>query len=333
VAQDSSQIVRCNGVFSDRLNVSVGVPQGSVLGPFLFVIFINDISQHIGIGTANLFADDTLIYCSGNTPFEVNEKLQGCVNEVSNWYKSNNIVINADKSCCMLIQSRCKNVNDVMQISIDGDMIRNVESMPYLGLEIEENLTWDIYINKLCKKLSYKVSKLARLSKSTPRDILIKIYNATIQPCLDYALSVWGCTSQLNLSKVQRIQNYAARIIVKNFDYVNRRGIEFVYELGWMDVKERFFYFQTLLIFKCIHGYAPEYLLNNVIMAFEVSTIMTRKHPMNLYLPFPECEFHKNMLFYRGARDWNNLPDELKDCHSSDSFKRLLKLYIRRKRK
>jgi hypothetical protein len=205
-----SQIVRCNGVVSDRLNVSVGVPQGSVLGPFLFVIFINDISQHIGIGTANLFADDTLIYCSGNTPFEVNEKLQECVNEVSNWYKSNNIVINADKSCCMLIKSRCKNVNDVMQISIDGDMIRNVESMPYLGLEIEENLTWDIYINKLCKKLSYKVSKLARLSKSTPRDILIKIYNATIQPCLDYALSVWGCTSQLNLNKVQRIQNYAA---------------------------------------------------------------------------------------------------------------------------
>jgi hypothetical protein len=80
-----------------------------------------------------------------------------------------------------------------------------------------------------------------------------------------------------------------------------------------MDVKERFFYFQTLLIFKCIHGYAPEYLLNNVIMAFEVSTIMTRKHPMNLYLPFPECEFHKNMLFYRGAWNWNNLPDDLKD--------------------
>jgi len=177
------------------------------------------------------------------------------------------------------------------------------------------------YVNNLCKKLSFKVSKLACLSKSTPKDILIKIYNATIQPCLDYAISVWGCTGQLNLSKVQRIQNYAARIIVKNFDYINKRGIEFVYELGWMNVRERFFYFQTLLIFKCLQGCAPEYLLNNVIMAFEVNSMVTRKHPMNLYLPFPECEFHKTMLFYRGARDWNNLPSNLKECSDLDLFK------------
>ena len=324
-----SQIVKCNGNLSDVRNFSVGVPQGSVLGPFLFVIFINDISQNVGLGTANLFADDTLIYCHGNTENEVNEKLQSCVNIVSDWYEKNNIVINADKSCCMLVRSRYQNCNDNFSISIGNSQLKSVESMNYLGLEIEKHLSWNKYVDKLCKKLAFKISRLSRLRKSTPKNILIMIYNSTVQTCIDYSISVWGCTGNFNIDRVQRFQNYAARIIENNFDYVNTRGINLVKKLGWMNVRQRLLYFQTLLIFKSIHGLAPEYLNNNVIMDFEISKKITRKHNMNLYLPFPECQFQKNMLFYRGARDWNALPGHIKDCHELDKFKKVLKYYIK----
>ena len=93
-----------------------------------------------------------------------------------------------------------------------------------------------------------------------------------------------------------------------------------------MSVRERFYYFQTLLIFKCIHGSAPDYLINNVIMEFEVCKIETRKHAMNIYLPLPDCEFHKTKLFYRGAIEWNRLPGKLKDCHNVDTLKSFLRI-------
>ena len=201
--------------------------------------------------------------------------------------------------------------------------------MNYLGLEIDDALTWDNYINRLCKSLYVKISKFVRLSKTLSKEILMKIYNSTIQPTIDYVISVWGCTSATNINKIQRLQNYCARIIEKNFDYVQSRGLNLVKKLGWMNVKERYLYFQTLLIFKCIHGLAPHYLTNNIILDIEVKERRTRKHDMNLYLPIPESENHKKMFIYRGAKSWNNLPGHLKDCHDIEQFKRRLKNYVK----
>ena len=201
--------------------------------------------------------------------------------------------------------------------------------MNYLGLEIDDALSWNNHVNRLCKSLFFKISKFVRLSKSLPKEILTKIYNASIQPVIDYVISVWGCTTLTNINKVQRLQNYCARIIEKNFDYINYRGLNLVKKQGWMNIKERCYYFQTLLIFKCIHGLAPHYLTNNVIMNIEVKERQTRQHDMDLYIPIPESEFHKKMFFYRAARSWNNLPSYLKECTNLDNFKKSLKYYIR----
>ena len=330
---DRKQFVKCNNVISEPRVLSVGVPQGSVLGPLLFVIFINDINQHVALGTTNLFADDTLIYVCGNNVDDVNRRLQNSVTEVAKWYKSNNIVINAEKSCTMLVKpQKCIIDGSELNVYIDDCNIENVLCMKYLGLEIDETLTWNNYIAKLSKNLSFKVSKFSRLSKTLPKDILLKIYNSTIQPTIDYAISVWGQTSKTNLSKIQRLQNHSARIIEKNFDYINTRGIDLVHKLGWMDVRERFIYFQTLLMFKCIHGQAPDYLTNNVILDLEVRKVSSRQHGLNLFVPFPDNDFYKNLLFYRGPRDWNNLPNYLKDITNIDLFKKTLKRFIKSSR-
>jgi hypothetical protein len=98
-----------------QLKYTIGVPQGSILGVLLFLLFVNDISQNVYKGTVNLYADDTLIYCTGNTVKDVESKLQICIDNfinVVNCYSNNKIVINTDKSCCMLVSSRynCRNV-------------------------------------------------------------------------------------------------------------------------------------------------------------------------------------------------------------------------------
>ena len=323
-----SQIVKCHGNISDQRIVKVGVPQGSVLGPLLFVIFINDISQHVGLSTVNLFADDTLVYCTADNVFNTNEKLQHSVNEIMNWYTGNNIVVNEDKCCSMIVGPK-KREESNLNIKVNECDIKHVKSMKYLGLDIDDALSWDNYTTHLGKILFIKCSKLARLSKVLSKVILIKIYNSTIQPNIDYAISIWGCTSQANIDKIQRFQNYCARIIENNFDYIGERGINLVKKLGWMTIKQRCYYFQNLLIFKSIHGLAPQYMINNVILELEIKEVRTRRHDLDLFIPKANSEFHKRMLFYRGARSWNELPRNIKDCENLNQFKRLLKRHIK----
>ena len=324
-----SQIVRCNGKTSDVKTVNIGVPQGSVLGPLLFLIFVNDISQHIYTGTTSLYADDTLIYCDGKNVVDVNTKLQKCIDDVSKWYVGNNIVINASKSCTMLVKPKLNRDNEMFTVNINEEELENVHTLTYLGVDIDDCMSWNDQIKKTCKNLACKVSKLSRLAKTVPDEILLKLYNSGIQPCIDYAITVWGSTTMSNVNKVQRLQNFAARVIKRNFDFVNTRGIELVKQLGWMNVKQRFLYFQNLTIFKCIHGLAPTHLVNNVTMEIEISNIRTRKHPMNLHVPLPLNETHKRMLFYRGAKSWIQLPSDIKDCYDMRIFKQKLKCYIK----
>ena len=157
----------------------------------------------------------------------------------------------------------------------------------YLGIKIQNDLLWDSQVQKACSQLSRKVGMLSRLRKSLSTEILMKIYNTTIQPCIDYALTVWGNTTSKNLDKVQRIQNYAAREITGQFDYVNIRSTDLVKQLGWMLVQQRFESFCLVLTFKCIHGQAPDYLTCNIVMECEVNERITRSiNSSNLYVPF-----------------------------------------------
>ncbi len=329
--EDRSQIVKCNGQTSERKFVSIGVPQGSVLGPLLFLMFVNDLSQHTHIGVTNLYADDTVVYYAGKTVDEVNSVLQQCVTDMSKWYGGNKLTLNAEKSNTMIIRTRFRPLqdNDKLNISINGTCLKQVNSTRYLGTIIDEHLTWNEQVGALCRSLSYKVSQLARLKKSTPNDIIIRIYNSVIQPCFDYAVTIWGNSTKSNISKIQRIQNRAARIITGNFDYVNHRGIDIVHNLGWMDIEQRIMYFRSLLVYKCIHGLAPDYLRNEVVLLSEISTNVTRQHPLTVALPLPEKDMSKRKFSYIGGKTWNSLPNEIKNCRSLGMFKLKLKHYIK----
>ena len=139
------------------------------------------------------------------------------------------------------------------------------------------NLPW-IY---KCKQMHYLLSLLRRLRAIFPQNLLVQVYKSYIQPKLDY-----GLTTQENLTHVQRLQNHAARLILGNFDYINFRGIELVKSLGLYTIEERRDYFLATLMFKSVHGLAPAYLCNQVVMNFDVNGYDTRgTDSMNVYLP------------------------------------------------
>jgi len=173
------------------------------------------------------------------------------------------------------------------------------------------------------------VGMLSRIRKSTPKEIMLKIYTSSIQPTIDYALTVWGNTSLQNLNSVQRIQNYAARIITGQFDYINVRGIDLVKKLGWMSISQRYQYFCLLLMFKCVHGLAPHYLCNNVIMKCEINARETRSmYSHDIHVPFVTSEAAMKTLMYTGAKLWNAMPSHIKQISEIDAFKVLLRNHV-----
>ena len=327
------QAVTCHGTLSQFLDVDTGVPQGSVLGPFLFLLFINDVTNCIPDGgVSNLFADDNFIYVACDTLSEVQHKLQNILDAVSEWYKSNRLMINTDKTKIMLIGSRHQLQTlrlDDFTIKYDGNVLELVNKAKYLGIYISSDLTWDVHVQYMCKQLHYYVSLLRRLSNIFPRSILLKIYKAYIQPRFDYGVTVWGSTTEGNLNKIQRIQNLAARILTGNYDFINYRGIDLVKSLKLFNIRERRDYFLCVLIFKSIHGLAPYYLSDRVDMNFDILGYNTRStHMMNVYLPAVKKDLFKNSLIYKGGQLWNRLPEWVKESPSLESFKsNYMKMY------
>ena len=184
------QSVRCHGVQSEPINLDIGIPQGGVLGPDLFLIFINDIAQSVSKGTCNIFADDVIIYCTDPSLKEIEDNLQSCINSINNWYTENRLQINVSKTNIMLISSRKSRSRGELKVKLDGIELRQVNSVRYLGVEVDCNLLWENHVKLLCRSLSFKVHALRRLSSILNKQLLNTLYKTTIQPCIDYGCSV-----------------------------------------------------------------------------------------------------------------------------------------------
>ena len=162
--------------------------------------------------------------------------------------------------------------------------------------------------------------------------MLNRQYLSCIQPCIDYAISVWGACSVQNKDLVSRLQRRAARIVTGNFDFINVRGSELVKQLGWQTIEERRNYFTATLMYRCIYEQAPIRLINELVMITDSHERNTRSAAhLNVKIPKPNVELFRNSLRYRGALLWNSLPSELKTATNVDVFKyRYKKLFFKK---
>ena len=217
-----------------------------------------------------------------------------------------------------------------------GANINEVQSKLQLGTD--KALEW-LHKNRLlvnndkstciiCKKVSPKIGILYRLSQFLSINVLKIVYNTIIQPDFDYCISVWGNCSLIYLNKLQVLQNRAARIILKEFDWNVRTNV-LLTRLGWMSMKTRRDYFAGIILFKTLHGHGLNYLSNQIIYTNEQHNYNTRAASNNvLVLPKPNCELYKISMQYYGLELWNSLPNSVKSSQSVYEFKRLYKQYL-----
>ena len=267
--QSRQQVIDSGKGLSTPAYIKSGVPQGSILGPTLFLIFINDLPLHMEYCDIDLFADDATFHANGKTKSEVEPKLQTDGNNSKSWAKHHKMQIHYDKTSCMTLGSRHRTQNEAskLDITIDGNEIKQVDKQKLLGVYIDENLLWTTHIDYLCSTISTKISLLKQLSTYVPVKVQKLFYQGYILPLIDYGSNTWGSTSKLNIERLSKLQKRAARIILKaDFDTPSS---EMFNELGWSTIENRHNYNKAVLTYKALNDLTPEYISNLLKPTFE----------------------------------------------------------------
>ena len=206
------QYVSINGISSDLLKVNFGVPQGSVLGPLLFLVYINDLHNSIRFSSPFHFADDTGLLNIQDSMHAINRTLNKDLRELSFWLNANKIALNVAKTEIILFKTSNKNYDADLKIKFYRKRIHASPYVKYLGVFIDENLYWKIHINKISTKLIKGNAMLSKLRHFVNKDILLSAYYAIFHIHLAYLCLVWG-QAKFSLNRITLLQKRAIRIL------------------------------------------------------------------------------------------------------------------------
>ncbi len=327
---DRSQYVYVNGSRSTENDIKIGVPQGSILGPILFLLFINDLPNEVKQCITNLYADDCMIYVSTESIDDLKCDLQSDLNNVQQWFTNNRLTINTKKSCVMPVGNKNKTnvISKALNVKIDDQVLNLCHDVKYLGVTIDEHLKWSKHIDKVYSKLSSKIGLLSRISKFLPSNTLNTLYNTLIKPVFEYCISVWGDCFKKDAIKLQRLQNRAARLVTNNFDY-NISGLSIVRDLKWLTVSEVKEYQTSCIMFKSLKGDYPNYIMDKFHSNIHVSNVNTRSTQADIFhVPGVLKTTCEQAISYKGPVCFNNLPLNVRGAENLSIFKCRLKKYF-----
>jgi len=302
---------------------NLGVPQGSVLGPLMFILYINDMIKVFSKCKVRLFADDTLIYIIGDNLEELINILNEELENVSKWLQINKLKLNTKKTKYMMIGHK-KTYSD-SKIKIDGEIIEIVKEMKYLGVILDAKLTFNKHAEYIQKKLGKKISFFGRIRQKISRKTALSIYNSIIAPHFNYCATILFLCNDREQNKLQILQNRAMRIILRRNRY--SKISKMLEELNWLTVKQMLTLNTLIFVHKIRNNLLQKYFTNNIIYNMDIHKHNTRKCK-EIRLPEKKKANTQNSLFYKGMKCYNALPVPLK-MQPINKFKIECKKYIK----
>ena len=306
-----SQSTLANGCLSSTKLITCGVPQGSVLGPMLFLAYINDLSNVLHFSNHYLYVDDTVIYKSGLEIQNILPLLQNDLNSFGTWCDANKLTINTKKTNYVIFGTRYRlsKVRHCM-LKLQNDVLNKTTSYKYLGVHIDSHLNFNTHIDKCCKIVSHKLYLLSKLRHNITENTCIRIYKSMIIPLLEYGDTIYAGTSQRNLSRLQKLQNRALRICLNAQGYLSRIQLHLTCNVSPLNLRRKM----------NLRKYMFRQKENEDIVIDR--NIRTRRHKAVVYETcIPNLELFKKGTIYRGIVEWNDLSAQTRNIVTYDAFK------------
>lgn len=301
------------GKSSDTAPVTSGVPQGSVIGPLLFLLYINDLPLQTTSPT-RLFADDSLLYRKIRCAQDA-KALQEDLDRLQKWERDWLMSFNPSK--CEVIQITRKRNPIRSTYSIHGRDLKVVKGGTYLGVHIDEKLTMNTHVATTAKKANNSLAFLRRNLTSCPQDIKAQCYQTLVRPILEYAGTAWDPHTKTNINQLEAVQRRAARFVKGDYHTTSSTS-QMVANLGWQPLAERRSNAKLVMVYRITHfliDIQPETF-------FHPTTTSTRGNCSRFLLPFCRTDVYKYSFFPSAIRLWNQHPSPGTIADSVEAFKR-----------
>ena len=322
------QRVLLNGQNSSWEDVNAGVPQGSILGPLLFLIYINDLPDNL-VSVAKLFADDTSIFSTVHNINSSAEALNGDLSSINDWAYQWRMSFNPDpnKQANEVVFSRKKKPVQHPILYFNNAPVSTVLAHKHLGLVLDKKLAFGHHLNEKISKCNKGIGLIKRMYNVLPRKALLTIYKSFVRPHLDYADVIYDQPHiQTFHTKIESVQYNAALAITGAIKGTSRKKL--YSELGLESLCERRRYRRLVLFYKIIKNESPGYL-KKYVPEFQFSYNADRQ---KLFRRFKfNCDYYNNSFFPYCVREWNDLSEEVRNSKSLPIFKKAILDLIRPK--
>ena len=317
------QYVSLNENNSFTEEIKCGVPQGSLLGPLLFILYINDFSNSSDVLSFILFADDSNLFLSHKNPLTLANKINSELENVTQWIRANKLSLNLQKTKYMLFS----NSIDALPINVvfNETPLEQVSHIKFLGLTVDDKLSWKYHIDDICKTISRNLGIINRLKLYIPLSSLFTLYSSLILPYLNYGILAWGNTHQILLDRLLLLQKKILRVICTTA-YRSHTDPLFL-EHKILKVKDLYLFNLGQFMYSYNKNALPNYFDTMFPTNRSFHKYPTRRSN-EFHLPLMRTLLAQNTFLYEGPKFWNTLDDKITSSQTINTFKNKLKLFL-----
>lgn len=323
--ENRKQFVSINGVQSSQKPINIGVPQGSNIGPILFLAYINDLGNLRLHGIPRLFADDSALFYPGSNSETIMRQMEEDLQILLAYFNTNLLSLNLSKTKLLFFHSPRKKIVYNSNVRIGTNIIERVDYFKYLGIFLDTTLSWKNHINHVEKKVASLCGIMRRISTFVTRRALLSFYYAYIHSQLNYLVSIWGRACISNLKKLQVLQNRCLKIMFKRpFLYptlmlYSDRSHNILPLVALCDLQTH------QLVFDVLHRTVMHH---NIQFPLVVNIYGTRQ-ANNLQRVRATTSFAQKRIRFIGPMNFNQLPVDLKQLTNRNTFRLKLKVYMK----